>query len=84
MLCTWSCSEKFEPKQKFESISIGSSTTAHFYFKKIFLPILSIDLRIIKETSMYAKELTQIANRIEKMKSEGKDEYDIRKMVGKI
>jgi hypothetical protein len=30
---------------------------------------------------MYAKELTQIANRIEKMKSEGKDEYDIRKMV---
>ena len=33
---------------------------------------------------MYAKELTQIANRIEKMKSEGKDEYDIRKMVGKI
>jgi len=30
---------------------------------------------------MYAKEFTQIENRIEKMKSEGKDEYDIRKMV---
>ena len=32
---------------------------------------------------MYAKEFTQIETRIEKMKSDGKDEYDIRKMVYK-
>ena len=30
---------------------------------------------------MYSKELTQLENKVEKMKSEGKDEYDIRKMV---
>ena len=30
---------------------------------------------------MYEKEITQNENRIEKMKAEGRDEYDIRKMV---
>ena len=30
---------------------------------------------------MYEKEIIQNENRIEKMKAEGKDEYDIRKMV---
>ena len=30
---------------------------------------------------MYEKEVIQIENRIEKMKADGKDEYDIRKMV---
>ncbi len=33
---------------------------------------------------MYEKEVTQTENRIEKMKTDGKDEYDIRKMVGFI
>lgn len=37
--------------------------------------------RIIKEKSMYEKEVTQTENRIEKMKTDGKDEYDIKKMV---
>jgi tubulin-specific chaperone A len=37
--------------------------------------------RIMKEKLMYEKEATQIENRIEKMKAEGKDEYDIKKMV---
>ena len=37
--------------------------------------------RIIKEKSMYEKEVQQTENRIEKMKTDGKDEYDIRKMV---
>ena len=40
--------------------------------------------RIIKEKSMYEKEFIQIENRIEKMKTDGKDEYDIRKMVNSI
>lgn len=30
---------------------------------------------------MYEKEVVQTEQRIEKMKSDGKDEYDIRKMV---
>jgi hypothetical protein len=30
---------------------------------------------------MYEKEVIQTEQRIEKMKSDGKDEYDIRKMV---
>lgn len=30
---------------------------------------------------MYEKEVVQTENRIEKMKADGKDEYDIRKMV---
>ena len=33
---------------------------------------------------MYEKEVTQTEARIEKMKSDGKDEYDIKKMVGEI
>ena len=37
--------------------------------------------RIIKEKQMYEKEYLQIEARIEKMKVEGKDEYDIKKMV---
>lgn len=36
--------------------------------------------RILKEKSMYEKETKQIENRIEKMKQEGRDEYDVRKM----
>ena len=36
--------------------------------------------RIIKEKSMYEKEVVQTENRIQKMKDEGRDEYDIRKM----
>lgn len=32
---------------------------------------------------MYEKEVTQTECRIEKMKSEGKDEYDIKKMVNR-
>lgn len=36
--------------------------------------------RIIKEKSMYEQEVVQTEKRIEKMKSDGKDEYDIRKM----
>jgi hypothetical protein len=37
--------------------------------------------RIIKEKSTYEKEVTQTEDRIAKMKSDGKDEYDIKKMV---
>jgi tubulin-specific chaperone A len=37
--------------------------------------------RIMKEKLMYEKEAVQIENRIEKMKADGKDEYDIKKMV---
>lgn len=40
--------------------------------------------RILKEKSMYEKEVTQTENRIEKMKVDGKDEYDIRKMVSNL
>lgn len=36
--------------------------------------------RIIKEKLMYEKEVVQTENRIQKMKDEGRDEYDIRKM----
>ncbi|ELU06721.1 hypothetical protein CAPTEDRAFT_179546 [Capitella teleta] len=35
--------------------------------------------RIGKECAMYAKEVTKQEEHIEKMKSDGKDEYDIRK-----
>jgi tubulin-specific chaperone A len=37
--------------------------------------------RIVKEKSMYEKEAIQIEKKVEKMKEDGKDEYDIRKMV---
>jgi tubulin-specific chaperone A len=37
--------------------------------------------RIAKEKLMYEKEAGQIENRIQKMKDEGKDEYDVKKMV---
>ena len=37
--------------------------------------------RIIKEKTTYEKEVEQNENRIEKMKRDGKDEYDIKKMV---
>lgn len=36
--------------------------------------------RIIKEKQMYEKEVEQTENRIQKMKDEGRDEYDVRKM----
>lgn len=36
--------------------------------------------RILKEKSMYEKEVKQVEDRIQKMKNEGKDEYDVRKM----
>jgi len=35
--------------------------------------------RLTKEKEMYEKEAVQIAGKIEKMKEEGKDEYDIKK-----
>jgi tubulin-specific chaperone A len=41
----------------------------------------SVVKRIMKEKFMYEKEAIQIETRVEKMKTEGKDEYDIRKMV---
>jgi len=37
--------------------------------------------RILKEKTMYEKEVVQIENRLEKMKAEGRDEYEVRKMV---
>ena len=37
--------------------------------------------RIIKEKSTYEKEVLQTEEKINKMKNEGKDEYDIKKMV---
>ncbi|CAF0771132.1 unnamed protein product [Brachionus calyciflorus] len=36
--------------------------------------------RIAKEKFMYEKEAQQTENRIQKMKDEGRDEYDIKKM----
>jgi len=35
--------------------------------------------RLTKEKEMYEKEAIQIAGKIEKMKDDGKDEYDIKK-----
>jgi len=35
--------------------------------------------RLTKEKSMYEKESVQIASKIEDMKAQGKDEYDIKK-----
>ena len=37
--------------------------------------------RLTKEKSMYEKESVQIASKIEDMKAQGKDEYDIKKQV---
>ena len=37
--------------------------------------------RLAKEKSAYEKEVLKQEERIAKMKSEGKDEYDIRKQV---
>ncbi len=37
--------------------------------------------RILKEKTMYEKEVIQTENRLEKMKAEGRDEYEVRKMV---
>ena len=37
--------------------------------------------RILKEKTMYEKEVVHIENRLEKMKDEGRDEYEVRKMV---
>eukprot|EP00128_Syssomonas_multiformis_P007744 Colp12_sorted_trinity150504_noHs@9069 len=37
--------------------------------------------RIAKEEQMYEKEVAQQEARIEKMKTEGKDEYDIKKQI---
>ena len=37
--------------------------------------------RIMKEKTTYEKEVKQNEDRIEKMKNEGRDEYDIKKMV---
>ena len=37
--------------------------------------------RILKEKEMYEKEVTQTENRIQKMQDDGKDEYDVKKMV---
>ena len=42
---------------------------------------MSRSRRILKEKEMYEKESVQIESRIQKMKDEGKDEYDIKKMV---
>lgn len=36
--------------------------------------------RIMKEKTTYEKEVKLTENRIEKMKAEGRDEYDIKKM----
>ena len=45
--------------------------------KYFFFPLV----RLTKEKAMYEKEVDQQAEKIEKMKAEGKDEYDIKKMV---
>lgn len=37
--------------------------------------------RIVKEKQMYERETEQIEGKIQKMKDENKDEYDIKKMV---
>ena len=37
--------------------------------------------RLKKEKEMYEKEAVEIEEKIEKMKEDGKDEYDIKKMV---
>lgn len=37
--------------------------------------------RLAKEKEVYAKEVVQQSEKIEKMKADGKDEYDIKKQV---
>ncbi len=48
----------------------------NFYFNFVFSTI-----RIIKEKTTYEKEVGQNEARIVKMRNEGRDEYDIKKMV---
>ena len=45
------------------------------------LGAVRVERRIIKEKSMYQKEVIQAETRLEKMKSDGQDIHDIRKMV---
>lgn len=37
---------------------------------------------LAKEKTVYEKEVIQQTERIDKMKAEGKDEYDVKKQVG--
>lgn len=43
--------------------------------------LLSISCRLTKEKVSYEKEAVKIEERVEKMKADKKDEYEIKKMV---
>ncbi len=45
------------------------------------LCVTVLELRLTKEKQMYEKEVVDQEAKIERMKSEGKDEYDIKKQV---
>jgi tubulin-specific chaperone A len=66
-------------------IKIQTGVVKRYEYSKIDQEFLmnfkySIIIRIIKEKSMYEKEVKLTENRIQKMKDDGKDEYDIKKM----
>ena len=71
-----------DPRMK--SLKIKSNVVKrqeNVVFNKSFREITFIPKRIIKEKSTYEKEVIQTEEKIAKMKSDGKDEYDIKKMV---
>lgn len=48
------------------------------------LRLLILKLRVSKEKSSYEREVVANENKLEKMKQEGKDEYEIKKQVRQI
>lgn len=53
-------------------------TRSHYF---IYHLLLSISCRLTKEKVSYEKEAVNIEERVEKMKADKKDEYEIKKMV---
>lgn len=53
------------------------------YNKHFKFPVLIYDIfcRLAKEKQMYEKEVVDQGDKVEKMKAENKDEYDIKKQV---
>jgi len=47
------------------------------------LHFLPLNLRVSKEKISYEREVVTNENKLEKMKQEGKDEYEIKKQVRK-
>lgn len=66
---------------------LGPTVQRSQLYKKHFkFPVLIYDVfrRLAKEKEMYEKEVKDQGAKVDKMKAEDKDEYDIKKQVNKL